>query len=295
MEQTTEPKKKKKSSLTTGQVIAIIITFLCVVGLWYWNYDYLHGKPDAGTTGDMFGAVNALFSGLAFAGIIFTILLQRNELQLQREEIEETREEFIKQNKTLKQQRFENTFFNMLNLQNQIVQAMHVGHSQGKEVINDVANRDLTNFLNNITQYKGLKENEVTPGILEKLHGIIEGGYHGGYYKQFEIHFNHYFRHLYHVYKFIYFSDLQKEEKNFYASLVRAQLSQNELLVIALNGIIVDYGYPRFLYLMKEYEVLKNFRWDFIREIPQRLMIKSEMQEVAYPFEREKPAVRNVE
>ena len=46
-----------------------------------------------GTFGDMFGAINALFSGLAFAGIIFTILLQREELKLQRKELELTREE----------------------------------------------------------------------------------------------------------------------------------------------------------------------------------------------------------
>jgi len=45
-----------------------------------------------GQHGDSFGAVNALFTGLAFAGVIMTILLQRRELQLQREELEMTRE-----------------------------------------------------------------------------------------------------------------------------------------------------------------------------------------------------------
>ena len=40
-----------------------------------------------GEFGDMFGAVNALFSGLAFAGVILAILLQRQELKLQREEL----------------------------------------------------------------------------------------------------------------------------------------------------------------------------------------------------------------
>lgn len=42
---------------------------------------------EAGTFGDMFGAVNALFSGLAFAGLIYTITVQRQELALQREAI----------------------------------------------------------------------------------------------------------------------------------------------------------------------------------------------------------------
>jgi hypothetical protein len=44
----------------------------------------------------MFGAANALFSGLAFAGVIVAILLQRNELELQREELALTRHELAR-------------------------------------------------------------------------------------------------------------------------------------------------------------------------------------------------------
>jgi hypothetical protein len=46
---------------------------------------------EPGTFGDMFGAVNALFSGLALAGVVCAILLQREELRLQREELALTR------------------------------------------------------------------------------------------------------------------------------------------------------------------------------------------------------------
>lgn len=46
---------------------------------------------ERGQFGDMFGAVNSLFSGLAFAGVIFTIYLQRKELSLQRAELSLTR------------------------------------------------------------------------------------------------------------------------------------------------------------------------------------------------------------
>ena len=41
----------------------------------------------------MFGGLTSLFSGLAFAGLIYTINLQRRELQLQRKELRETRKE----------------------------------------------------------------------------------------------------------------------------------------------------------------------------------------------------------
>ena len=46
-----------------------------------------------GTFGDQFGAVNALFSGLAFAGLIYTIILQRRDLELQRNDLKLQREE----------------------------------------------------------------------------------------------------------------------------------------------------------------------------------------------------------
>ena len=59
--------------------------------------------------GDSFGTINSLFSGLAFAGIIYTILLQRKELSLQRQELKETRLELERsataQEKSERQQR----------------------------------------------------------------------------------------------------------------------------------------------------------------------------------------------
>jgi ferric iron reductase protein FhuF len=48
---------------------------------------------DRASFGDSFGLINSLFSGFAFAGIIYTILLQRKELSLQRKELQETRME----------------------------------------------------------------------------------------------------------------------------------------------------------------------------------------------------------
>ena len=85
---------------------------------------FVDDKDLRGTFGDQFGAVNALFSGLAFAGLIYTIILQRNdlklqrqdlklqrkELQLNRQEMEAQTAEFEKQNATLLKQTFETTF-----------------------------------------------------------------------------------------------------------------------------------------------------------------------------------------
>lgn len=58
---------------------------------------WLVGEPaKMGQFGDMFGAVNALFSGLALAGVVLAIILQKDELRLQRKELRDTRREMEK-------------------------------------------------------------------------------------------------------------------------------------------------------------------------------------------------------
>jgi len=56
-------------------------------------YFSLSAWETRGQFGDMFGVVNTLFSGFAFAGVIYAILLQREDLALQREELKLTRQE----------------------------------------------------------------------------------------------------------------------------------------------------------------------------------------------------------
>ncbi|GAB3303096.1 putative phage abortive infection protein [Hymenobacter tenuis] len=126
-----EPENHRKD------IIAGALLFIAIVAIWYFSWILidkyiLSDTPSVsnavvqGVFGDKFGAINALFSGLAFAGIIFTILLQKRELSLQREELQETREEFIQQNETLKKQRFENTFFQLLQLHIDIVDKLKI-------------------------------------------------------------------------------------------------------------------------------------------------------------------------
>ncbi len=75
----------------------LYILFVVVIVLWtlfeFVPYKLFSTWTDRGTFGDSFGAINSLFSGLAFAGIIYTIILQKNELQLQRQELAFTRKE----------------------------------------------------------------------------------------------------------------------------------------------------------------------------------------------------------
>jgi hypothetical protein len=61
-----------------------------------------------GQFGDMFGGINALFAAFAFAGLLYTVYLQREQLSLQRQELEEARQEAVEQ-RSLQRQELEDS------------------------------------------------------------------------------------------------------------------------------------------------------------------------------------------
>jgi hypothetical protein len=101
----------------------VSIGLIAIIGLWSINFFY----GFKGEFGDKFGVINSLFSGLAFAGIIITILMQRHELELQRKELESTRKVFKKQSRIMTHQQNDNTFFNLLENHRQLVQSFTKG------------------------------------------------------------------------------------------------------------------------------------------------------------------------
>ena len=88
-------KEKNINLLRPDKLWPLVLLFLLIFIVWGSSflvvYYKLNSWTDRGTFGDTFGGINALFSGLAFAGIIYTILLQRKELALQRQELADTR------------------------------------------------------------------------------------------------------------------------------------------------------------------------------------------------------------
>ena len=77
------------------KIWSLILAFFIVICLWVFVFYLVYTNMDSWQNPekfrDSFSAVNALFSGLAFAGIIYTILLQRKELIIQRQEFLEAR------------------------------------------------------------------------------------------------------------------------------------------------------------------------------------------------------------
>lgn len=84
--------EKKDFSFTSwflvGGAVIFVAWFLSAVVI----YNIFPNSGDRGAFGDQFGAINALFSGWAFLGVIIAIILQKQELEEQRKELKLSRE-----------------------------------------------------------------------------------------------------------------------------------------------------------------------------------------------------------
>jgi hypothetical protein len=92
---TKEEATVKEDKLWGLYILIIIVAALWLGSIFMFQY-YYPDLQDRSLFGGSFNAISSLFSGLAFAGVIYAILLQRKELQLQRKELRETRKVLAK-------------------------------------------------------------------------------------------------------------------------------------------------------------------------------------------------------
>ncbi len=88
---------KKESKWIVWSILSIapILFIIYVSAILYFTWPIQEiSLTKSAVFGDSFGPLTALFSGLAFSGMIVTIYLQRNDLALQREDVQANRAEF---------------------------------------------------------------------------------------------------------------------------------------------------------------------------------------------------------
>jgi len=122
-------KRRRLIILGIASTAGVVLAWL-LVGLWIprWTWE---ANANRGLWGDAFGAVSALFTGLAFAGLVLTLYFQSRELDEQRRDEAAAREDSrriqevsAEQLDQLRRQRFEQTFFQMLSLLDRSVESM---------------------------------------------------------------------------------------------------------------------------------------------------------------------------
>jgi hypothetical protein len=255
-----------KANTANWLLVTGFLIFLAGIGLFLYKQSYSMDLPiNTSTFGDLgsflSGTVGTLWS---LASVLYFILALR-----------EQRKDIKGNDKSQRLQRFETTFFQLLQQHSNTTRDLTFGEDgkrlEGRKIfrywknyLDIIAKADIRMMVPNssggMTEYRN-----VTAKSNEEFEAFLEKNYFNEYYNIFEGSLNHYFRQLYHMFKYIHLSELiEDRERKFYTSLLRAQLSQDELYAIAVNCIIPDYGYPNFMFLLREYNLLKNFNFKVI-------------------------------
>jgi hypothetical protein len=211
----------------------------------------------AGGVASVWSLAGLFFIYVAFLGQKQQLLNQQLEIMYSQLEVKYTRlelegqkNELIEQNKTLRQQRFENTFFQLLR--------------NHQDIVNNV---DIRSRSSN-TQYSIMAQGrDCFKTYYSKFAGSASGGDRNiektletylRYYHAYQSDLGHYFRNMYHIIKFVDAAkEIPQEDKYKYTSLLRALLSSYELTLLFYNGLGI-YGKDKFKPLIEKYALLKN-------------------------------------
>ena len=240
--------ENNKHEIIKWSIIAAVSVLLLWGLSWVLIKCQINSTEAQGQFGDMFGAVNALFSGLAFAGLIITLIFQQEELKLQRDELKEQREEmtrqrmeFEEQNVTLKRQNFETTFFNMMNHHLQITSSLVFENNDGADMF--VANgKDI--FRKIYLERKNFYEPEES-GLRAVLNHIADINTALSQYAPWPF-FNHYFRSFDNIVSFVNQTDLVEENSKItYLKMLTCTLTDCETAMLFYHYVYNDGGWHK--------------------------------------------------
>lgn len=192
----------------------------------------------SGQLGDTFGAVNALFTGLAFAGVVYTIIQQNKQLKTQQRELHE-------QSEDRKLEQFERVFFQLLDQFRTVRDTTQFAGDTGRKVFRGFAN-DLQKTMPILSSEEG---------YLETLSPTYEK-----FYEKYEPQLGQYFRTIYGILDFVELSTIAIKKKSMYANFLRAQLSSDDLILLLYNCRVGQYrSEGKLLALIQRFNTLKHF------------------------------------
>ncbi|MDC7250317.1 MAG: putative phage abortive infection protein [Sphaerochaetaceae bacterium] len=243
--------------------------FIISLGTYIYNFyeqSISKSSADWGTFGDfMGGTLNPMLAFLSFIALLYTIKLQSKELSLSRKELAETRKatqdsaDALKaQSESIKLQNFENTFFNMLDLHNKIVDSLTIEEGL------TIQNNRLKKKVNSSTSSQVLKGREAIKEIYSKIDIFCKysngsrkfNKYYDATHDVYQSYIGHYFGNIYQILKLISESKEIKDKKK-YSNLFRAQFSSEELKLLFYHctGKI---GSVKFKSLIEEFQFFEH-------------------------------------
>lgn len=234
----------KTLGILSGLAAALVMAWLywaghvVAVSEWWLAAETAENVSKAGTWGDSFGAFNALVSTLGSAAILATLWLQSKSLK--------------DQARDLHKQRFESHFFELLILAREVRGEIIFTHSEDYNEANrpqylsikyspatrksedEVVKRGHEAIRMAVTEFRYW----ITPGRMPTKSNIMLKAYEQKIHKHNEASLGPYFRLIYTILKRIKSDNvLSEQEKCQYGNLLRSQLTSEELIILAVNGM----------------------------------------------------------
>lgn len=184
-----------------------------------------------GQMGDYFGGfLNPLLSFAAFAGVIFSIILQRDDIK--------------RQEKASNMQRFESISFQMFQIYGNIVSATAFK--------DDASGRDAFRFMYEVLSRRAGIQYRSNKSVISVAQECYQRSY-----TEHRQSLGHYFRYLYNLIRFIDdHRDIPDKEKLALMKILRSMITDYELLLIYFNAASPQ-G-ENFKYYIKKYSILNN-------------------------------------
>ena len=276
-------RKVSSASLTFWIIIVLVSPYVIT------NIEFFEQFESTGTIGDTIGGImNPLVT-------IIAVWLTYKAFLIQYEANENQKEAFQQQQLDLRIQRFENIFFEQVNIFQNLVKDLYFSNKTHllslkptltPELCHDVKiyGHEVFKWLYEEVEYPGLvdeKGKEFFPwlkGVRDLFEKLSDNS------KIYEQNItisvlDHYFRFLYRIFKYIYENrellnrDGFKNGEYKYASIVRSLLSEYELVFLFYN-CLSEFGRDKFKFYVERYALLKNIRFE--------LLVKKEEERAKY-------------
>lgn len=259
-------KEEKELNFKPYIVFAIVMMTIVISAyiINFYNQSISKDSGDWGTFGDFIGGtLNPTLAFLSFLALLQTIRIQSKELKNSTEELAKSSEALAEQSKSLKIQNFDNIFFNMLTLHNEIVNNTsllmfkELFEKKDSTIIErgEIVSEENKKYFYTINELKvNIEEDREYYGrksfyrLFEIVNQFIKDNIQNnnnnptGLYNAFHLEYseilNHYFRNLYHILKIVDEQDIfDLDKKKDYTNILRAQISNYELALIFMNAI----------------------------------------------------------
>jgi hypothetical protein len=199
-----------------------------------------------GATGSVWTLATVLFIYVAFLGQRVQLLLQQEEIDTAKLDMADQQHRLDEQAAMTRKQLFESSFFQLLHSHERIVEGIAIGKKD-----DELAGRDC------FTKWYSWLKVTIWPRV-RKADNVNDSASIEAAFSQLYDHartdLGHYFRSLYNLIKFV--DEANIENKRFYTNLVRAQMSDQETLVLFYN-CLSEQG-EKFRVLVEKYSLLKH-------------------------------------